>query len=136
MVQVEEKGVKISFGLDKFSDVTISILDKEGKVIRHLVSGVLGDEPVELFKPKSLQQIVYWDGLDDFGKPVPLAEYTVKIEVGGDAKFERLLGFRPGTPKQEIHSIGTNSLGELVITSNRPLGTNDPFGSIYRCVYL
>ena len=65
---VDENGIaKISFETNGFCDVTIVIEDDSGKIIRHLVSGVLGDKAPEPFQPKSKSQVISWDYKDDAG---------------------------------------------------------------------
>jgi hypothetical protein len=49
----------------------VAIVDKDGKVIRHLASGVLGKNAPWPFRQDSLSQSLEWDGNDDFGKPAP-----------------------------------------------------------------
>ena len=61
--------VRIDFAVDRETDVAVFIEDGSGKVVRHLVAGVLGKNPPEPLKAGSLSQSVEWDGLNDFKKP-------------------------------------------------------------------
>src|SRR3989339_442609 len=94
---VMDKGkVKISFTANTFTDVTVEIKDSTGKTVRNLVSGVLGDNPPEPLQKKSLAQVIYWDGKDNFGKKViSLDGCSVKISLGMEAKLDKLMGYTP-----------------------------------------
>ena len=54
--------------MDRTTDVAVTIEDAKGKVIRHLVAGVLGKNPPEPLQADTLAQSLAWDGKDDFGK--------------------------------------------------------------------
>ena len=49
----------------------VAIEDAKGKVVRHLVAGMLGKNPPAPLQPNSLAQTLTWDGKDDFGKALP-----------------------------------------------------------------
>ena len=52
----------------KPTDVTVRILDKDGNIVRHLASGMVGLEKAATpFAAKSLSQKISWDGKDDAG---------------------------------------------------------------------
>jgi len=57
--------VKISFAVSAASDVEVAVLDKTGKVVRHLAAGLLGKHAPAPFQPGSLSQTVTWNGKDD-----------------------------------------------------------------------
>lgn len=94
---VDENGVaKISFETNGFCDVTIVIEDDAGKIIRHLVSGVLGDNPPEQFQPKSKSQVVIWDYKDDAGiYPKGIDKLNVRVSLGLKPQFEKTLFWAP-----------------------------------------
>ena len=54
--------VTIEFKSKGYCDATVVIEDKLGKIVRHLVSGVLGPNAPEPFQKNSLKQTVVWDG--------------------------------------------------------------------------
>ena len=58
---------EIAFAVKGNCDVTVGLVDGEGKVVRHLASGVLGANAPEPFQKNSLKQKIYWDGKDDLG---------------------------------------------------------------------
>jgi len=82
------KGYLISFAVKKPVDVTIGIINDKGKVVRHLASGVLGENPPSPLKPDSLSQSIFWDGRDDYGKESPHGKYTVRICLGLKPTFD------------------------------------------------
>src|SRR4051812_18612518 len=73
----------ISFGVSAPTDVEVGIQDSTGKVIRHLVAGVLGGKnpPPEPLK-SGLSQNVEWDGKDDMGKTATGGSFKVHLGVG------------------------------------------------------
>jgi sugar lactone lactonase YvrE len=79
----------ISFAVKDYCDATVAIVSADGKVIRHLASGVLGKNAPYPFKQNSLSQTIEWDGKDDNGKPVT-AECRVKVSLGLTAEFDKI----------------------------------------------
>src|SRR5437868_291446 len=67
----QDKAVKISFALSAPGDVTVSIIDAQKKIVRHLAAGMLGGavDPPEPLK-KGLSQALLWDRTDDAGNKV------------------------------------------------------------------
>jgi len=59
--------VTIAFASKGWCDVTVAIENIEGRIIRHLASGVLGNNAPPPFQKDSLKQSVVWDGNDDAG---------------------------------------------------------------------
>lgn len=94
---VDENGVaKISFETNGFCDVTIVIEDEGGKIIRHLVSGVLGDKAPEPLQSKSKSQVVVWDYKDDAGiYPLNIEKLNVRVSLGLKPQFEKSLFWSP-----------------------------------------
>ena len=71
--------VAITFTVSKPTDVTVSILDDRGSVVRHLVAGVLGANAPAPFKKGSLSQEILWDGKGDSGQPVRGAKAMLRL---------------------------------------------------------
>ena len=94
---IDENGVaKISFETNGFCDVTIVIEDEAGKIIRHLVSGVLGDNAPEPFQAKSKTQVVAWDYKDDAGiYPKGIDKLNVRVSLGLKPQYEKTLFWAP-----------------------------------------
>ena len=87
----------ISFTSKAYCDVTIAIEDTDGKIARHLASGLLGANAPEPFKKSSLVQIIPWDGKDDQGRYVELKanNFQVRVSLGLKPQFERNLLWSP-----------------------------------------
>src|SRR5262249_51053386 len=60
--------IKLEFTSDRATDVTVTVEDAHGKIVRHLAAGVLGKNAPEPLQPNTLAQSLTWDGKDDFGK--------------------------------------------------------------------
>lgn len=56
---------------ERSSALTVTIVDKEGREVRHINAGVQDAGPFA----------VPWDGRDDNGNPLPDGEYTVKVNA-------------------------------------------------------
>jgi hypothetical protein len=93
---VERRGNKfvISFSTSAKCDATVAVLDKDGRVVRHLASGLLGPNTPKPFRKDSLAQELEWDGGDDTGKPVP-AGCRVRVQLGLRPEFARMLFEQP-----------------------------------------
>jgi len=93
---VKKEGGKyvITFASKGRCDATVAIVDKNGKIVRHLASGILGKNAPWPFKQNSLSQSIEWDGLDDDGKPTP-RPCKVKVSLGLKATYERAISFSP-----------------------------------------
>lgn len=85
--------VQISFALSRPTDVAVFIEDSKGNVVRHLVAGVLGENPPEPLQPNSLSQTIEWDGKDDLGRAaLPAGAYgeggfKVRVSAGMKPQF-------------------------------------------------
>lgn len=89
-------GLDITFAAKAPCDATVAIEDKDGRIIRHLASGLLGENAPLPFQKNSLKQTVYWDGKDDLGNAVdPRAPYTVRVSLGLKPRFEKTLYWSP-----------------------------------------
>ncbi len=84
---------EISFAVKGNCDVTVGLVDKDGKVVRHLASGVLGANAPAPFQKNSLSQKIYWDGKDDLDVYVKnLDEMKIRVRLGLKPVFDRRLG--------------------------------------------
>ena len=92
----EGDNVTISFEAKGFCDVTVAIENAQGKIIRHLVSGVLGPKAPKPFQPNSKKQAVVWDGKDDKDVYVDDKDScTVRVSLGLKPQFEKSLYWCP-----------------------------------------
>ena len=107
----------ITFASKGKCDATVSILDKDGKIVRHLASGVLGKNAPYPFKQDSLAQKIEWDGLTDDFKKVDTAGCKVKVSLGLKAVYERSMLWDPYEIPKDGDSVlvGTDADGNLYV---------------------
>ncbi|HOX07012.1 MAG TPA: hypothetical protein PK280_11470 [Planctomycetota bacterium] len=90
--------VKITFAVSAPTDVAVYIEDAKGKVVRHLVAGVLGQNPPPPLKA-GLSQEIEWDGLADYGALPPSTihppPFRVRVALGLGARYDKVLSRRP-----------------------------------------
>ncbi|PCJ52404.1 MAG: hypothetical protein COA79_23935 [Planctomycetota bacterium] len=95
-ISKKDKGYFISFAVKDYCDVTIVVEDDNRKIIRHLASGVLGDNPPPPFVKKSLSQKILWDGKTDHGRyPDSLETYRIRVSLGLKANYDKTLYHSP-----------------------------------------
>ncbi len=88
--------VTIRFTARAFCDVTVAIEDADGRIVRHLASGVLGENAPEPFQPNTRTQEIVWDGKDDAGAYIDDKDaLTVRVSLGLRPQFERTLFWSP-----------------------------------------
>jgi DNA-binding beta-propeller fold protein YncE len=93
-VKKEGASALISFEVSEATDVEVAILDKSGKVIRHLAAGALGGKKIPPSPLKAgLSQSIKWDGKDDLGKPVKGTK--VRVRLGLKPAFSHFIGGGP-----------------------------------------
>jgi hypothetical protein len=86
----------IRFETRSFSDVTVAIEDAEGRIVRHLASGVLGDNAPEPFQWNSKKQVIVWDGKNDRDEYIDDQDrLVVRVSLGLTPRFERTLYWSP-----------------------------------------
>ena len=88
---------EITFASEGFCDVTVDLIDKSGKVVRHLASGVLGENAPAPFQKKSLNQKIHWNGKDDLDRYVKdPGKLTVRVRLGLKPVFDKRIGGTSG----------------------------------------
>jgi len=103
--------VAIAFAVKSYCDVTIVIEDAQGKIVRHLVSGVLGDKAPPPLRVKTLQQKVIWDGKDDKGAYVDNKDSChVRVSLGLKASYDKDLF---SEPKKRMHQEASGMAATL-----------------------
>jgi len=96
IVAREGDKVTVTFVSKAFCDATVAIEDAQGKIVRHLASGVLGDNAPSPFQKKTLKQTVVWDGKNDKGEYVDDKENcTIRVSLGLKPQFEKNLLWEP-----------------------------------------
>jgi DNA-binding beta-propeller fold protein YncE len=88
--------VTIRFASKGWCDVTVAIENADGRIIRHLASGVLGPKAPPPFRRDALKQAVVWDGKDDRDVYVDDKDsLTVRVSLGLKPQFEKNLFWSP-----------------------------------------
>ncbi|MDD4889980.1 MAG: hypothetical protein PHU85_08610 [Phycisphaerae bacterium] len=87
----------ISFAVSRACDVAICVEDAKGRVVRHLVAGVLGRSAPAPLKADSLSQAAPWDGKNDLGKPADGGPFKIRVSLGLSPTLESLIGYKPET---------------------------------------
>jgi len=86
----------VSFATKGWCDATVAIEDGNGRIIRHLASGVLGVNAPEPFQWNAKKQTLVWDGKDDQGKLIDdKSTVAVRVSLGLKPQFERTLYWEP-----------------------------------------
>ncbi|MHC4916357.1 MAG: NHL repeat-containing protein [Planctomycetota bacterium] len=80
-------GVKISFELDRETDVAVFVVDAKGHSVRHLAAGLLGAKAPAPLAKDSLKQELVWDGKDDAGKKAEGGPFRVRVAAGIGVEF-------------------------------------------------
>jgi hypothetical protein len=84
----------ITFATTANCDATVTIIDKDGNVVRHLASGVLGKNAPHPFQQNSLSQKLVWDGQTDDFRMAP-AGCTARVSLGLKPEFDKTLWWDP-----------------------------------------
>jgi sugar lactone lactonase YvrE len=103
----------ISFAVKSPCAVQVEVLGAGGKVVRHLGGGMLGENSPLPFK-KGLSQAIEWDGKDDFGKPAAGGPFKVRVGLGLEPEFDRLIGWS-GQEVEDIRGICCGPAGTLYV---------------------
>ncbi len=103
----------IDFAVSAETDVAVYVLDAKGKVVRHLVAGVLGDKAPKPLKP-GLSQSLEWDGLDDYGEKAAGGPFKVRVGLGLKPEFDKYLFHNPDALPHIMH-IAAGPEGELYV---------------------
>lgn len=115
-VEKKDGKVVINFKVSQKTDVAIFIEDSSGKVVRHLAAGVLGENAPEPFAKNSLDQKIIWDNKADYGKDAGAGPFKVRIALGMDAQFEKIIS--DGAPNiGGVRAMATAPDGTLVVSS-------------------
>lgn len=91
---------EVTFATKGYCDVTVAVQDADGRIVRHLASGVLGDNTPPPFRKSSKRQTLTWDGKDDLGRDLSkrvggLSALSLRVSLGLKARFERTHFWHP-----------------------------------------
>ncbi len=88
--------VTVAFETKGWCDVTVAVEDAKGRIIRHMVSGVLGPKAPPPLQPNTKKQVLVWDGKDDREAYVDDKEScTVRVSLGLRPRLEKILYWSP-----------------------------------------
>lgn len=88
--------ITIAFETKGLCDVTVAVENDQGKILRHLASGVLGPNAPEPFEKNARKQTLVWDGKDDAGAYVDNKDaVTVRVSLGLKPQLEKSLFWSP-----------------------------------------
>jgi hypothetical protein len=91
-----ENSYLISFTTKNYCDVSICVVNNEDKILRHIASGVLGDNAPAPFAKNSFKQEIKWDLKDDQGNYLKdLDNIKIQVSLGLKPEFERTLYWDP-----------------------------------------
>jgi len=140
-------GYELRFTVTKPTDVTVRIVDGQGKVVRHLASGMVGlKKAAQPLKANSLSQSIRWDGTDDAGAKAH-GEFKVFVGAGLTAKFDKFLlyernGIGGGAPiRGRLRCTVTKGVGDEYLVAQEDgvhlstLRAFDEDGKYLRCVW-
>lgn len=88
---------EITFGVKGACDATVGIIDAEGKVVRHVASGVLGANAPAPFQKNNLNQKLVWNGKDDLDEYCKTPDkLRVRVMLGLKPEFDKRIGGTSG----------------------------------------
>ncbi len=114
----------ISFASKGKCDATVAVVAPDGKVVRHLASGVLGENAPWPFKRDTLTQVIEWDGKTDAGKLAP-AGCKVRVSLGLKPVFDKVFGWYGGV-QEDIAGMAVDSQGQLYVLGSPNSRVEDP----------
>ncbi len=86
----------ITFETKGFCDVSVAVEGRDGTILRHLGSGVLGQNAPPPFQKNAKKQQILWDGKDDQGRYIDNKNGVhVRVSLGLKPAFERSLYWEP-----------------------------------------
>lgn len=96
VTKVDLDRYEITFAAKGKCDVAVAVEDTTGRIVRHIVYGVLGANAPAPLRKDSLEQTLYWDGKDEFGKYVKNPEQCrVRVSLGLKPAFNKIIGWHP-----------------------------------------
>ncbi len=118
---------EISFACKAKCDVAVAVEDPSGRIVRHIVYGVLGSNAPAPLQKNTLDQTVTWDGKDEVGKYVKEpSKCRVRVSLGLNPTFDKLIGWHPKdtSERRGIHAIVAAADGVFVL-ERLPFGNHN-----------
>jgi len=108
----------ISFACKGKCDVAVAVEDASGRILRHIVYGVLGSNAPPPLKKDPLEQTLFWDGKDEFGKYVKdVDKCRVRVSLGLNPTFDKNIGWHPKdtSTARNLSAIAADADGVYVL---------------------
>ncbi|MCX7590629.1 MAG: hypothetical protein N2255_03270 [Kiritimatiellae bacterium] len=118
-------GIRITFAVDRPTDVELSIVRADGSVVRHLAAGYLGGSipPPPPLVPGLAQQ-VEWDLRDNAGRLVlDTSRLRLRVRAGMFVRYGGTIG-HPAVLESKIYGLATDTNGHLYVASGGGYGDN------------
>lgn len=118
-----DNNYEIIFETKSNCDVTIAIENLDGKIVRHLCSGVLGNNAPLPFLKNSLKQKIIWDGKNDQEIYLDnLENYKVRVSLGLKPQFEKTLNWSSNRRiERQTPSFASTPEGMLVFEGGQAM---------------
>jgi hypothetical protein len=113
-VAKEGNGFRITFAADAATDCTVAILDQDGKTVRHLAAGSLGERAPAPLAPNVLRQALVWDGNDDRGQVAVGGPFRVRVGLGVRPQLHGFIGDNPAA-LGSVRSLAVGPRGEVFV---------------------
>ncbi len=92
----EDNQFILQFTSIAYCDVSVAIENGDGRIVRHLASGVLGDQAPPPLQKNSLRQRIVWDGKNDQDVYVDNpTRHVARVSLGLKPSYEKSLLWQP-----------------------------------------
>ncbi len=131
-----DNSLTVSFTVSRSTDVEISVLNADGKVIRRLAAGVLGGKnPPPPPLKSGLSQRIVWDGKNDEGKVARKGPVRFRVRAGMKVKLGRMIGGSPYTGsittmpyRAPVNGLAVDEKGRLFVKMMSSVGSHGNSG--------
>lgn len=107
--------ITIEFEVKDYCDVTVAIQNEDGDIVKHIVSGVLGNNAPIPLQSNSLAQKLEWDSKDDRGVYIDdLRNISVRVSLGLKPMYEKDLNSSHYKRISDLPSIAVTKEGLYV----------------------
>ncbi len=118
------EAITVTFAVNEATDVEVSILNAQGKVVRHLAAGVLGRKTPPPAPLKSgLNQSLVWNGKDDYGEAAKGGPFQVRVRAGMGVKLDRIVGGDPYAYLSDDMDQHNHAVWKMTGLEQKPDGT-------------
>ncbi len=113
---------EIRFSVSQKTDVEVAIVDRDGRVVRHLAAGMLGGQlaPPPPLTP-GLSQTITWDGSHDSGKRAGGGPFEVRVRAGLAPRLGKIIGnpaqINPSPHYSRLYGLATDQRGQVYVAS-------------------